>query len=674
MAFTFDANNNLNVNVQVGGGGSGSNAAAGPTGSPVPSFADYEGVNIGGNLVGVTGLALGSTTKAPTVAIVDGSGNQITTFGGGQQYADDVASGAAPTGTLAMGWDVTNSVIRALQVDILQQLLVSDATLDACITNQTVRVDGSGVTQPISGTVTADQGGAPWSVTFPSSQQVLSNAAVDANNTSTTLLGSNGVFTGTGTDLLAYAGIEISVFADQASAASGFQIQFSTDNVNWQTDQSNTVNASQQYYYTKNRHARYFRIVYTNGGTAQGIFRLQTILQPFGMAPQMPAMTEAIDASIAGILTRSVLMGQTSVGGIQNLIVKPASTAPLAADAALVVSISPNTPTLTVGGSDGTNIHPLNADTVGNIGVNVKNIPTVSLSSGPTVVQHLSGYQSTGGTGTFQLTFPTNNIQGDVLVVMAQLSSGVTITGMSDSQGNTYVSQVNDYTGGLTASLYIWYCASCKAGANTVTVTVSGTTNQVLSLEIAEIYGLSQSSLLIGSVTSSNASGTTTTETTGPLSVSANAFIIGIAGPEAGYSPGTYAPASPFTVLDSTPRAAMFYGTSAGGSQSVTLNWTTSAFVQIGWVAFTSAAGMPTVAAAQGAAGSAAWPVSLVNAAQETGGNLATIASNTRNEAQITDLLAQILAQAKYCNMLLASGIAGISAEDSDNIASTLIQ
>ena len=53
MAFTFDSNNYLLVDVAAGGGG-GSNAAAGPTGSAVPTSADYIGFNVGGNLVGVS--------------------------------------------------------------------------------------------------------------------------------------------------------------------------------------------------------------------------------------------------------------------------------------------------------------------------------------------------------------------------------------------------------------------------------------------------------------------------------------------------------------------------------------------------------------------------------------------------------------------------------------------
>lgn len=60
-----------------GGGASGSNAAAGTTGAAVPGSASYTGVNVASNLVGLTGMSLGSQIALP-VAIVDSSGVQIT--------------------------------------------------------------------------------------------------------------------------------------------------------------------------------------------------------------------------------------------------------------------------------------------------------------------------------------------------------------------------------------------------------------------------------------------------------------------------------------------------------------------------------------------------------------------------------------------------------------------
>ena len=66
----------VNVTPSIGGGG---NPAAGPTGSPVPANADYQGINVGGNLVGATGFTAGSTTSQ-AVSIVDASGIPLTVF------------------------------------------------------------------------------------------------------------------------------------------------------------------------------------------------------------------------------------------------------------------------------------------------------------------------------------------------------------------------------------------------------------------------------------------------------------------------------------------------------------------------------------------------------------------------------------------------------------------
>lgn len=90
--------------------GTAANWGIGATAAAVPANAHYWGVNISGNQVGVTGLALGATTKAPTVAIVDASGNQITAFGGSGGTASNYGS-AFPSAGTAIGFsDGTNMV------------------------------------------------------------------------------------------------------------------------------------------------------------------------------------------------------------------------------------------------------------------------------------------------------------------------------------------------------------------------------------------------------------------------------------------------------------------------------------------------------------------------------------------------------------------------------------
>ena len=87
--------------------------------------------------------------KALDVSIVDASGNQVTSFGGGTQYTEDDTD-ASITGTALMFEDAANT-LKAATGDVSNGLDV-----DVTRVQGTVTVDGSGVTQPVSGTVTAD--------------------------------------------------------------------------------------------------------------------------------------------------------------------------------------------------------------------------------------------------------------------------------------------------------------------------------------------------------------------------------------------------------------------------------------------------------------------------------------------------------------------------------------
>jgi hypothetical protein len=169
---SVDVNGFVNVNATFSGSISG-NAAAGLTGAAVPTSADYLGVTIAGTLTGVTGVSL-TNAKAVTVAIVDGSGNQITSFGGGTQYATGTAV-ATPTGTAALGWEGTN--VRILSTNASGQLNVifpsaQPVTLTSTTITGTVAVTGTffQATQPVSGTVAVSN--------FPATQPVSGTVTV----------------------------------------------------------------------------------------------------------------------------------------------------------------------------------------------------------------------------------------------------------------------------------------------------------------------------------------------------------------------------------------------------------------------------------------------------------------------------------------------------------------
>lgn len=68
------------------------------------------------------------TTRFPqTVAILDGSGNQITSFGGGTQY-DAGTTVATPVGTVALGYDGAD--VQALKTLSTGELVVSATNFD----------------------------------------------------------------------------------------------------------------------------------------------------------------------------------------------------------------------------------------------------------------------------------------------------------------------------------------------------------------------------------------------------------------------------------------------------------------------------------------------------------------------------------------------------------------
>ena len=103
------------------------------------------------------------------------------------------------------------------------------------------------------------------------------NSMVDTNNSTTSLLTNGTSFDGTGTDVHDFSSIIISAFSDQSSASLGLQIQFSTDNSIFYTTASFTISANVQFTQTVTIQGQYYRIVYTNGGTTQTAFRLQSI-------------------------------------------------------------------------------------------------------------------------------------------------------------------------------------------------------------------------------------------------------------------------------------------------------------------------------------------------------------------------------------------------------------
>ena len=113
-----------------------------------------------------------------------------------------------------------------------------------------------------------------------------------------------------------------------------------------------------------------------------------------------------------------------------------------------------------------------------------------------------------GASGAASLAFASNNTVGSLLICIFRSSTGATV---SDSQGNSWHAAIAQ-SNGTIRELGIWYALNCKSGANTVTVTGSFFSAQV----IAEYSGVATASALgttnsaIGSGSGSYNSGTVT--------------------------------------------------------------------------------------------------------------------------------------------------------------------
>lgn len=136
------------------------------------------------------------------------------------------------------------------------------------------------------------------------------NGTVDANNNTSIPLGGEAVFTGTSTDILQFTGITISVFTDVASAIDGLSVQFSADATNWDHLDVFTIPAGTGKTFSFQPVARYMRIVYTNGGSAQSTFRLSTILKTQPGKPSSHRIADSISSQDDAEVVKAVLTGE----------------------------------------------------------------------------------------------------------------------------------------------------------------------------------------------------------------------------------------------------------------------------------------------------------------------------------------------------------------------------
>lgn len=237
-----------------------------------------------------------------------------------------VAEGSAVAGNpVQIGLDDGANVIRA-QATAAGELKVSASgsgntdlgkvedvahtTADVGVMALSVRND------TLSSLVDSDGDYAPLQVTVDGALHVHSNNLIDSNNSDTTPLGISGTFTGTGTDVSQYSNITVMVDSTHDSATDGMTFQFSIDNSNWDDIYLFTYTAANdarrfQFPVT----GQYFRVVYTNGGTGQTTFRLQTILHDQPTLTTIHRLIDNMDPDRSAQLMKTVIIAQAAGAG-----------------------------------------------------------------------------------------------------------------------------------------------------------------------------------------------------------------------------------------------------------------------------------------------------------------------------------------------------------------------
>lgn len=150
-------------------------------------------------------------------------------------------------------------------------------------------------------------------------QPVMS--VVDPGNSSTNPLGINGTFTGQWVDTLGYASIAYSIQSDVVSSTGGIERQWSQDGGTtwfyWDHDTLDVdrIGANNGTDLVVRCHARYFRLIYTNGPYAQTFFRLQTILNKYMPSGDTVGVSHAPSSGNDALLVKAILTGKSVTGG-----------------------------------------------------------------------------------------------------------------------------------------------------------------------------------------------------------------------------------------------------------------------------------------------------------------------------------------------------------------------
>ena len=245
---------------------------------------------------------------------------------------------------------------------------------------------------------------------------------VDANNSTTAVLGADQVFTGVTTEIKDYGIIYVITKSDQASATDGLSVQQSSDGTNWDHTDEYTINASSGKTFSFQAGAQYFRVVYTNGSTIQGYFRLQTILKKGNGKPSSHRIQDSIVNDDDAELVKSIIAIKTN-DGTSYVNVDVQNPVPVDGDTVYCKDIDIARSDIT--GWTGAVCDPFNDLHTENINDSGTDPKTFSVHFNRTIVTNLIGLGCSEGSN-FSNVKVVAIVSGDIEVVVADFSDDST--------------------------------------------------------------------------------------------------------------------------------------------------------------------------------------------------------------------------------------------------------
>lgn len=211
---------------------------------------------------------------------------------------------------------------EATQLEVKQQLVDANATLS----------DISAQLPPALGPQPVEQ-----------SLSTIVETQVSTLNSTSQTLGINQSWTGTGEDVSHFGVISVAVYSNVASATLGLEFQASPDNVNWYVSDNYTILAGVLKNYSLAPPLKYFRLKYTNDGSAQNTFFIETCYRQTYVKSSSHRIGDTVVADDDAELVVAQIVGKTTGGGggSSYVAVKASPSGALTVDATVSSSVLP---------------------------------------------------------------------------------------------------------------------------------------------------------------------------------------------------------------------------------------------------------------------------------------------------------------------------------------------